>query len=101
MPLNPSKALPKTLPGVVRPQWVTCGRSNCRCRRGLLHGPYYYRFWREGGRLRKQYVKAVHLDRIRAACEARRKRRQELVATREDWRELVTIVKEAEKQCRN
>jgi transcriptional regulator with XRE-family HTH domain len=28
-----------------------------------LHGPYHYRFWREGGRLRKQYVKPAELAR--------------------------------------
>ena len=53
--------LPKTLPGVVRPQWVRCGRPGCRCARGRPHGPYFYRFWREGGRLRKAYVRPADL----------------------------------------
>jgi uncharacterized protein DUF6788 len=47
--------------GVVRLEWVRCGRDNCRCARGELHGPYYFRYWREGtlGRrkLRKEYIK--------------------------------------------
>ena len=72
--------LPKTagdraaeLPGVVLPQWVRCGKPSCRCASGTdLHGPYYYRFWREGGRLRKRYVPRARLEETSAACERRR-----------------------------
>jgi hypothetical protein len=66
-----SHSLPKTLKGVVRPQWVRCGKPTCRCARGALHGPYYYRFWREHGRLRKQYVCAAEVNDVRAACAER------------------------------
>lgn len=72
------KPLPKTLPGVVLPQHVRCGKPNCRCADGDLHGPYYYRFWREDGRLRKQYVRLDDVDAVRAAC----RRRQEQAAAR-------------------
>jgi hypothetical protein len=37
----------------LRRQWVRCGKSNCtRC----PHGPYWYAYWREGGRRRSRYV---------------------------------------------
>lgn len=39
-----------------RLQGVRCGGKDCKCRRGELHGPYWYAFWREGGRTRSQYV---------------------------------------------
>ena len=91
--------LPKTLPGVVRPQWVRCGRGNCRCARGRLHGPYFYRFWREGGRLRKQYVKPSELDQVRAQCEARRQFRRELRAGWDGWRRMVSVIREVEQAC--
>ena len=32
-----------------------------------LHGPYLYRRWREGGRLRRQYVRSTDAERVRAA----------------------------------
>lgn len=36
-----------------RQQMVRCGRANCgRC----PHGPYWYAYWREGGRLRSRYI---------------------------------------------
>lgn len=65
---------PKTLRGVVRPQRVKCGKPTCRCASGRqldFHGPYYYRFWRENGRLRKAYVPVDKLDSVRAACRLR------------------------------
>ncbi len=42
-------------PGKVtyRQERVRCGRTNCtRC----PHGPYWYAYWREGGRLRSRYI---------------------------------------------
>src|SRR4051812_48809903 len=65
---NP-EPLPKTLPGVVCAQRVLCGKPGCRCARGPGHLAYY-RFWREGGRLRKCYVRRADLAAVRAACAA-------------------------------
>jgi hypothetical protein len=36
-----------------RQERVRCGRENCtRC----PHGPYWYAYWREDGRLRSRYI---------------------------------------------
>lgn len=36
-----------------RQERVRCGREGCtRC----PHGPYWYAYWREGGRLRSRYI---------------------------------------------
>ena len=36
-----------------RQEAVRCGRASCtRC----PHGPYWYAYWREGGRLRSRYI---------------------------------------------
>jgi hypothetical protein len=36
-----------------RQEPIRCGRANCtRC----PHGPYWYAYWREGGRLRSRYI---------------------------------------------
>lgn len=39
-----------------RQEWVRCGKDGCKCRAGERHGPYTYKYWKEGGRLRKEYV---------------------------------------------
>jgi hypothetical protein len=36
-----------------RQEMVRCGRTGChRC----PHGPYWYAYWREGGKLRSRYI---------------------------------------------
>ena len=72
-----AKTLPKTLPGVVLEQWKRCGRKNCRCAVGPLHGPYYFRFWRQDGRLRKTYVPRDAVEAVRSQCKARQVEQKE------------------------
>lgn len=39
-------------------QYLTCGKSNCRCRRGFKHGPFYYLVQCLGtGRMKKFLLK--------------------------------------------
>jgi hypothetical protein len=70
--------------GAVCAQMVRCGKANCRCARGELHGPYFYRFTRDGGRLQKQYIKRSEVAEWRELCE----RRREYLAERAMMREL-------------
>jgi len=39
-----------------RLEGVRCGKKNCKCATGQLHGPYWYAYWSEGGKTRSQYV---------------------------------------------
>ena len=39
-------------------QYLTCGKKNCRCRRGFKHGPFFYLVQCQGvGRVRKFLLK--------------------------------------------
>ena len=69
---------PKTdlLPGHLLAQRIKCGRPNCRCARGHLHGPYYYRCWTDNGQRRKVYVRKRDVSAVRAACDAYRSERK-------------------------
>lgn len=93
--------LPKTLPGAVCAQWVKCGKPNCRCARGELHGPYWYRFYRQGDRLVKQYVRRQDVEPVRAACNKRRRdekrARRRLQEGMSTWRALSRLLKEMER----
>lgn len=71
------KTPPLALPGAVSPLHTRCGKVNCRCTRGALHGPYYRRQWYEGGRLRSAYVRKRDLERVTAACDAYRRQQQD------------------------
>jgi hypothetical protein len=90
------ESLPKMLPGAVCVQWRRCGRPACRCARGRPHGPYFYRFWREAGKLKKVYVRRADLEAVRSRCEARRLARAALATGWEQWRGLVAQIREVE-----
>ena len=64
--------------GSLQPQFVKL--------RGKVYGPYWYRFYREGGKLRKVYVPAADLERVRAECEADALRRKLATVEREQSR---------------
>jgi len=85
--------LPNTLQGAVCAQY--------RRRGGRELGPYYFRFWREGGRLRKQYVRPDQVEHVRALCEASRteraRERSELAAARNALRETRAVIDLARK----
>ncbi len=100
MTTEPAETLPKMLPGAVCAQWKRCGKPGCRCARGALHGPYFYRFWREDGRLRKVYVRPTDVEEVMAACAAERELlragRIARALDREDWCRLVARIREVE-----
>jgi|SRR5215213_872168 len=39
-----------------RLQSIRCGKENCKCARGKLHGPYWYSYERVEGRIKSKYV---------------------------------------------
>src|SRR5205814_692485 len=59
----------RPLPGSQHAELKRCGKTACRCARGgdELHGPYFYRRWRQRGRLKRQYVRPADLERMRTA----------------------------------
>ncbi len=95
--------LPKieALPGAVCAQWKRCGKPSCRCASGDLHGPYFYRFWRAGGRLRKTYVPRADVEQARQACLAWRQLQQLLLWNRrrtvQAYRQMRQMIRERER----
>jgi hypothetical protein len=92
------KVVPKMLAGAVIAQYVCCGKAGCRCARGELHGPYWYRKWREGRRQWKAYVKPQDVAAVRAACAAERElmsaNRLARQIARQDWSRLADLLRE-------
>lgn len=92
------RTLPKN--AAVCRQWVRCGRRPCRCGSGQGHGPYWYLFWREGGRLRKTYVPSVGADALAGMVAARRRQRRmaraQVAAAKDSIRDSVLRLREME-----
>jgi len=91
-------ALPRSDPprGSLHLEWKRCGKAGCRCARGALHGPYWYRHFREEGKQRKRYV-PVH--RAAAEMERQAESRRQHAATwsmAREFRELRYLEKEAQ-----
>ena len=55
---------------------------------------------RDGGKIRKAYVRQAELSEILARCNARREQKQEYQASMHLWREMRETVREAEDQCK-
>jgi len=75
------KPLPNSLPGAVVAQYRERGDKR--------YGPYYFRVWREGGRLRKVYVKQTDVEAVRAACQRHRDEQRERRENRIELRDLL------------
>ena len=72
----------------LQPEWKRCGNPSCRCTRGHLHGPYWYRRWREDGKQRKQYVPRDSVRDELAVIEAHRREHRSTWGTRQLLAEL-------------
>src|SRR5438093_736401 len=76
------------LSGYVCVQYRKCGKPNCRCAQGRLHGPYYYRSWRDEGKQYWEYIKRKDLPTMQAACDSNRALQAYLRVNREEYKQL-------------
>lgn len=89
--ISPEVDAVEGLPGCVIAQYRRCGRATCRCATGPQHGPYFFHYWRAGGKARKRYVARLDAPRVAALCECRRARNVSRRATRRLLREFATL----------
>ena len=94
---NSAEISPKIEPirGSLMAQYKRCGRVNCRCARGIKHGPFFYHVWYVQGIRYKSYVKKADFDRINAGIEAFRAQRREQHQADAELRTMLREVKEA------
>lgn len=51
------KSIKAPMGGVYRQEFIKCNNPRCKkCSEGGSHGPYWYRFWWEDGKTRKEYI---------------------------------------------
>lgn len=84
---------------------VRCGKAGCRCRRGELHGPYAFLYWRdERGRQRRRYIRAADVGAVEQIVTRRRftdreaRRRRDQAA--KELRTLLRWLRELERDQR-
>lgn len=55
---------------VYRHEAVCCGKDNCKCASGELHGPYWYAYQRQQGKLKSWYVGKELTEKGKAIANA-------------------------------
>ena len=90
--ISPEVDAVEGLPGCVIAQYRRCGRGNCRCATGPPHGPYFFHYWREGGRARKRYVARLDAPRVAALCDRYRARAPSRRAVRRALRDCARLI---------
>lgn len=93
-------AIVDPIQGEVCSQFIRCGKDGCRCQKGVLHGPYYYRIWREGSKVHKAYVKASDVQAVRAQCEAYKALQTQLRQMRQGRQELAQRITQEWRQTK-
>jgi hypothetical protein len=83
------------LSGSVHATFVRCGKPNCKCSHGELHGPYYHRYQRVGDRIEKEYIPLSKIKEVRAACDRYRKLQDELHEGRRHFQMLLVRLRSA------
>ncbi|MBP6044647.1 hypothetical protein KBC14_01660 [Candidatus Woesebacteria bacterium] len=60
-------------PGFIEQRMVKCGKANCKCTRGKLHGPYfYYRYWKLHHKVwiqKRKYVTQTQAEKLKRAIQ--------------------------------
>ncbi len=90
--MNPQDDDVAPLPGTLCTRYTCCSKPTCRCRQGRPHGPYYYRVWREGSRVRTAYVKRSEVEAVRAACAAYKQAQTRLQDLRQERERLTRSI---------
>jgi hypothetical protein len=70
------------LKGSLHIETKSCGKPNCRCVCGYLHGPFFYRRFRQDGQQRKQYVRRENVADVLDAIARRQALDREVVDIR-------------------
>jgi hypothetical protein len=97
-PSKECRSLPKPTPlrGSLHVEWKRCGKVQCRCAGGALHGPYFYRHERRAGRQFKTYVPPGQVERVRAGLAEWRRLHPPTRNTRAMLTELRRLVRTLE-----
>jgi hypothetical protein len=86
-----AEVLPQILAGAVCKQLKVCGKANCRCVRAGQKHVQYCRFYRENGRLKKQYIRTSDLESVRAACQSHKELQASLRAGCAQYKQTLSV----------
>ena len=89
----------KMLSGFIARVKIRCGKSNCRCSRGVRHLAYYHVTYSSGARLRR-YVRQEQVSELREACKAHRELQAQLRSGRAEYKNTLARARELVRMLR-
>ena len=91
-------SLRRVIRGTLMEYYLPCGKKNCRCKKGFLHGPYYYLQVRTKGKNKMYYLPGSSLrEKIKEAIEEYKNLRNLLYKVSEI---NIKLLKEEDKEWR-
>ncbi|MEN3332044.1 MAG: hypothetical protein V7641_1409 [Blastocatellia bacterium] len=69
-------------------QFRKCGKAGCKCNVGALHGPYFFHFYREDGKLKKSYIRKADAAELWESYSRWRLVQKQRAADRREFTEL-------------
>ena len=96
---NATKIRP--LPGLLEARYVTCGKPNCRCAKGQLHGPYFCRRWVVDGNRRSTYIRKQAISDVKVAISAFKHKRESSRKQRRRGDELLNLLRMIRREQRD
>lgn len=90
---KPFPKISTMLNGAVCASYARCGKANCRCASGQLHGPYFHRYQWHNGRMIKEYVRLADVEETRKACDKYRALQRKLLAGRQNFNQMLATLR--------
>jgi len=85
------------LSGSVIEKYIMCGKSGCKCKKGELHGPFYYLSYKEDGKTKMIFLKAGISKRAKILNESYRQWRKNRAQIGKINMQIISLLDEIEK----
>ena len=93
-----TKTATDLLSGHVERRMVKCGKPNCKCARGELHGPYFYHVTTYSTHRNRAYIRRANVAAVTEACAAHRALQAQIRANRVQYRRMLAGVRDLFKE---
>ncbi len=90
----------KHLPGHVERRYVRCGKKNCKCARGALHGPYFYHVTTDETVRSRRYIRRAEVVEVTQACQNHRELQAELLTGRRRYKLILAMARQILREAR-
>ncbi|MCX6384934.1 MAG: hypothetical protein NTV16_10755 [Actinobacteria bacterium] len=85
------------LPGSVVEKYIICGKEGCKCKKGSLHGPFYYLTYKENKKTKMIFLKTAISKRAKVLNDSYKSFRKLRAKVSMINRQILALMDEIEK----